>query len=217
MTSLARIREQPPGAIQDSGTVNRIEGAVFVVETETREWRARRATSCLLEPAPGDLVLITTLPRGQVYVLAVLAREEGAPGTLVSEGSLRIQVTHGELGLAASEGIHLVTRKGVSVLAAALRVRAADAQMVLDRLSHVGTYLRAQITRTKVVGQSLDTLVERVSQRVKRSYRIIEETDHVRADRIDYAAQSTLSLKAETAVISASHLAKVDGDQIHLG
>jgi hypothetical protein len=30
-------------------------------------------------------------------------------------------------------------------------------------------------------------------------------------------AQSTLSLKGETAVLSAEHLAKVDGDQIHLG
>ena len=60
-------------------------------------------------------------------------------------------------------------------------------------------------------------LLDRVSSRVKRSYRMVEECDHVRAEQIDYAAKKRLSLHGETALLTAQHLAKVEGDQIHLG
>ena len=47
--------------------------------------------------------------------------------------------------------------------------------------------------------------------------KIVEELDHVRAEQIDYAVEKRLSLHGENALITAQHLAKVEGDQIHLG
>jgi hypothetical protein len=202
---------------EDHGTVIRVEGSTFVVAAEGRERRARRATSCLLEPAVGDLVLLATLPHGQSYVLAVLEREEGAPASLVSEGDLHIKVKRGDLGLAAEGGVRVCAGKEASVVSAAVQLRAADGHVAIDRLTYFGTFLRASVQRAKVFGQSFDATLERVSQRAKRAYRFIEEAEHVRAERIDYAAKSALRLHGETVVVTAEHLAKVDGDQIHVG
>jgi hypothetical protein len=62
-----------------------------------------------------------------------------------------------------------------------------------------------------------DSLFERVSQRVKRSFRTVEDIDQVRANKIDYASESTLALRAENAVVHAEELMKVDASQIQLG
>jgi hypothetical protein len=52
---------------------------------------------------------------------------------------------------------------------------------------------------------------------VKRSYRFVEEADQVKAQRIDYAAEKSVCLRGENALVVAEELVKVDGGQIHLG
>src|SRR4051812_26455194 len=99
MSNLAKKQQPKRESTQDHGTVIRTEGQAFILETEAGEFRARRATSCLLEPLPGDLVLVATLSFGASYVLAVLEREEGAPGSLVVDGDLDITSRHGEISV----------------------------------------------------------------------------------------------------------------------
>jgi Protein of unknown function (DUF3540) len=217
MRNLARRQEHQQHVSEDVGTVARIDGADFVIETDAGELRARRATSCLLEPAPGDLVLVALVSRGSSYVLAVLEREAGAPGHIVADGDLNITLGRGSLGVAAQGDVRLVSGREVSVVSGGLRVNAVDGSVVLERLSFLGTFFQAEIERAKLLGKSLDTLLERVSQRVKRSYRVVEESDHVRAESIDYAAKTSMSLHAQNTLLTAEELVKLEGEQIHLG
>ncbi len=202
--------------VDEHGTITRAEGPLFVVETDTEERRARRATSCLLEPRAGDLVRITTLVNGQSYVLDILEREAQTGGRLVVDGPLQIH-SSSEIALVAPGAVQIVSAEKVSAVAPTIVVRAADGHVALDRLSYVGTFLRAKVEQAKVFGQTLESIVDRVSLRAKRSYRTIEETDQVRADRVDYAARSAISLKGATASLIGTELAKIDGDQIHVG
>lgn len=216
MRNLARKQAYDPEVSQTFGTVVQIEEATFVIATDTREIRARRATSCLLEPQPGDRVLVAEGDE-RAYVLAVLEREPGAPGSIVMDGDLDIRLREGRFGVAAPEGVSLTAGKEVSVVSGAVRVHAVDGSVALDRLSFVGTFVRAEIERAKVFAESLDTVLERLSQRVKRSYRVVAECDHLRAAQIDYAAEGRVSLHGENTLVTAENLAKVEGDQIHLG
>jgi hypothetical protein len=218
MRNLARKQQRDPEVSQTLGTVVRAEGGALVVETETREVRAKRAASCLLDPVPGDVVLVAAADHdGPAYVLAVLEREAGTPGDIVADGDLAIRLPSGSLSLVAADGVQIVSSKEVGVVSGAIRLNAVDGSVALERLSFVGKLLRAEIGKAKVFGETLDSVLERVSQRVKRSYRIVEEHDHVRAEQIDYAAKKRLGLHGETALITAETLAKVEGDQIHLG
>ena len=217
MRSLARKQEPRALVTQEFGTVVRADGAALVVETDAGELRAKRAKGCLLEPEAGDLVLIAVATDGRCYVLSVLEREDGAPGSIVADGDLNIKLPAGRLGVAAQDGIGLVSAKEVAVVSAGLSVNAVDGNVALQRLSFVGTLLRAEISKAKVFAGSLDSVLERLSQRVKRSYRIVEEADHVRAERIDYAAKGNLVIHSENAKITACHVVKIDADQIQVG
>ena len=182
----------------------------FVVESDTEVLEARRATSCLLEPIPGDLVLVAVV-EGQSfgYVLAVLERGSDAPATLVSEGDLNIRLKKGVLGVVAPEAVR--------VASGAFEVHAAEGQVAIGHLSFLTRILRGDLGKAKLIAETVDSVVERVLQKVKRSYRFVEECDHVRADQIDYMAKKTARLHGETTLLSAEQLAKVEADQIHLG
>ncbi|WP_437997654.1 DUF3540 domain-containing protein [Sorangium sp. So ce185] len=216
MQSVARTRHYERQAYGEHGAVLRFDGSAYIVETDDGEVRAKRATSCLLEPAAGDLVLLAAV-NGAHYVLAVLEREEGAPSRLVSEGDLQIRLQRGSLGLSAPDGVHVQSGKDLSMVASTFRVQAKEGHVALELFSFLSKMVRGEVDRAKLVGRSLDAHLERVMQRVKRSYRIVEEADHVRADRIDYAAKGNLAIHSENAKITASHLVKIDGDQIQVG
>ncbi len=216
MQSVARARHYERASYGEHGAVVRVDDSAYIVETEEGEVRARRATSCLLEPAAGDLVLLATVS-GAHYILAVLEREEGAPSRLVSDGDLQIRLQSGSLSLAAPDGVHLHSGKDLSMVASTFRVQAKEGHVALELFSFVSKMVRGEIDRAKLIGRSLDSQLERLLQRVKRSYRIVEEADHVRAERIDYAAKGNVALHGENAKITAAHLVKIDGDQIQVG
>ncbi|KYF54095.1 hypothetical protein BE04_21635 [Sorangium cellulosum] len=216
MQSVARTRQVERQTSGEHGAVLRFDGSAYIVETDDGEVRAKRATSCLLEPATGDLVLLAAV-NGARYILAVLEREEGAPSRLVSDGDLQIRLQSGALGLSAPDGVHVQSGKDLSMVASTFRVQAKEGHVALGLFSFVSKMVRGEVDRAKLVGRSLDAHLDRLMQRVKRSYRIVEEADHVRADRIDYAAKGNLAIHSENAKITASHLVKIDGDQIQVG
>ncbi|MDY7224857.1 DUF3540 domain-containing protein [Hyalangium rubrum] len=217
MRQLARVREQKE-AFQESGTVMETgDGGALTVRTESGMYGARRAFSCLVEPMVGDVVLLSGLPGGQCYVLAVLERESDAPARLVSEGNLEVRLPRGRFVVAAQEGVDLVSAQEVSVTAGGVRVHATEGNVVVRQLSVLGAFVRAEFDRIKVMAESCDSVFDRMLQRVKRSYRFVEEHDQVRAAQIDYVAQNNASLRGENTLITAKDLIKVDGEQIHLG
>ncbi len=102
---------------------------------------------------------------------AVLEREPGAAGRIVADGDLEVQLAAGKLTFAAQEGINLLAAKEVSVSTGALRVNAREGNLVLERLSLLGGVASAELAKIKVVAGSLDQVLDRFSQRVKRSFR----------------------------------------------
>lgn len=215
-TNLAK-KIDPTEVYQETATVVRLEGETVVVRAGTGEVRARRATSCLLSPEPADVVLLARTWGGKSWVLAVLEREGDAPRTLGCDGDLAIKLPAGKLSLVAQEGVELVSAGDVAVVSEGVRVNAVHGSVVVQTLGFLGSVLSAEVERVKLLAGTLDSVLTRFSQRVKRSYRVVEERDQVRADQIDHSAGTSISMHAPTAVITAEELVKMDGEQIHLG
>lgn len=216
MKNLAYKLENDPVS-QDVGRIVASEGAVLAVRTQAGEVQATRAVSCLIEPVVGDRVLIGGCRREGWYVLAILSREQGARAAVALDGDLEIRLPRGRFVVAAQEGVDLVSGGDVSVASGRIDVHAADGNVVLGRLTFLGSVVRAEVEKIKLFASHLDSVVERVAQKVKRSYRSVEETDQVRAERIDYVAEKSMSLHAENALVTAEELVKIDGEQIHVG
>jgi len=194
-------------------------GPELAVKGQGGRYRARRGVSCLVAPGLGDTVLVALAADGRCWVLAVLERpgRQDAKVELSVDGDLDIRSVTGRLGLAAAKGMSLVSGREVAVVSGRVEVNAVEGSVVVERLRLLGGLLQTEVDRVKTMAKSVDVVLERFSQRVKRSYRQVEELDQLRAERIDHAASGTMSLQADNALVTARKLAKIDGEQVHLG
>lgn len=204
-------------AVELAGYVLRAQDGFFFVEAEGEVHKARRAASCLLEPMPGDRVLIATIADGSAYLLAVLERAEGAPATLSVEGDCTLKVPTGKLSVTTAEGVGFVSAGEISMTSPSVAVTAAEGSFGLGRMTVVGKELFAEIAAAKTTFGALDVVAERVMQKVQRAYRFVEELDQLRAKRVDYTAEKSMRLHGENTVMTADGLCKVDGEHIHMG
>jgi len=98
-----------------------------------------------------------------------------------------------------------------------LHLRARKGSVAIDELGFFGRLLQAEVSKVALVAKEVDSVMDRLSQRAKRVFRFVEEIDQTRAGSVDLRAQNLLALRGENAVVSARVLAKIDGEQIHLG
>lgn len=202
----------------DEGTVVDVKDGVFTVRVGDFDCSARRAKSCLVAPAPGDTVLCSFGPQGRCFVLAVLEGAEGETRTrLEVEGDLDVVVGSGKLGLRGAKGVSVTSGDELSLVGRALSVSALEGTLFVQKLAYLGDRLKAEVEAIKTIGATRESIFERVSERVKRSFRTVEDIDQLKANKVDYAAETTLAMRAEHAVLHAEELIKVDGKQIQLG
>lgn len=206
-----------PEVRETYGTVESVAGAALVVRVGERSVKARRAVSCLVEPSAGDRVLVALSEES--FVLAVLVQgERRVPGvTLSVEGDVTLRSRGGKLAMVANEGVSLTSATKVEVSSPELEVRALKTSFFSASLSYIGRALDGEIDRIKVVAQTVDRTVDRVTERLKRSFRTIEEIEHVKAQELDLDVNGNLSVHSDNTIMSSEKLVKVDGEQIHLG
>ncbi|WP_437568524.1 DUF3540 domain-containing protein [Sorangium sp. So ce542] len=176
---------------------------------------ARRAKGCLVAPEPGDKVLCA-LDAEVVYVLSVL-EGEGATTRVDVEGALELTARRGRVSVRGAESVDVSGGKAVSITGPKLDVRAADGSVAIDKLGFFGRLVMAEVGKAVVAARELDSLADRVVQRARRVFRLVEEIDQTRAGTVDVRADGLLGLRGESAIVSARVLTKVDAAQIHLG
>ncbi|WDD91935.1 DUF3540 domain-containing protein [Burkholderia sp. FERM BP-3421] len=183
-------------------------GAVFVVEADGATLRARRAFSCLVEPREGDRVALSGADPRCAYVTAILSR----PG---AEG-VHIRVD-GDLVLEATRTVRVTSPDQLTLESGRVSLAAREASLRADEASLTGGVLRSRFGALRVVGKSLEMVLDHVAQACRSSFRTVETVEHLRAAHIDHAASSSLRLHAQHTLVTAEQLAKIDAGQIHLG
>ncbi len=172
------------------------EGEACLVLQDGRELAARRAFSCLVQPEPGDVVLVSAS-----YILAVLER----PGT----AAMRVALPDGAT-LAADGG-------RLNLVADTLVMKAETTQVAARTLGVAATQTDARLGRVSAIAEAIETIATRIIGRFRRSYRFVEEGEHLRARDIDQRASGHMALKGDTTTLQAGLVVKIDGAQIHMG
>ena len=215
MESAARqLRYREPGLTE--GIVTGCDGSIFQALVDGQAWPAKRAIACLLEPLAGDRVLLYTDVQSQGFILSILERRGTGPASISLEGDLEVK-TQGAFSVMGAKGVDISSGSDISLVSGGLKIKALIGDVVIEKLSFVGAFFEGHLQRVKLVAESLDTILDRLYQRLKRSYRIIEESDHVRAGSIDLRAEGTVHVRGENTVLTAQELVKIDGEQIHVG
>lgn len=201
-----RTAAAAPAAVWCTGTIERAApGAAAPRWTVTGEagarWQARRAESCLLEPAAGDRVACLRAGADDAWVLAVLEREAGQPRLLRSAGPTRLAVDGGALEVRAD-----------SFALAARQTRVASEQAEFS-----GAQITLIATRIKLIGSLLSSVFDRVQHFSRHYLRRTDGVHRVSATQIDCEAGQMLRLDAEQTLINGRSLVKTRGSQIHFG
>lgn len=200
----------------EEGRVLLTDGSRSVVRTNAGDVQALRAESCLVEPAPRDRVLLARSGQ-EAFILAVLVRDKVGPLRVTTDDAIEIVSRRGSVSLLGAADVQLVAGRTASVVAPELAVQAARASVHVDELSVVGKIASFSAEVLKTAAERVERTAGRLVERLGRSYRFIEETESVHAGEIDMRTESTLSLRAEHAVLLARKIVKVDGTQIHMG
>jgi Protein of unknown function (DUF3540) len=203
---------------QEFGEVIAIKPSCFRVLTSMGEFDATRAVGCLVEPEMGDRVLVVSEEDGESFILSVLSRQDTRTTNIsVAEGDLVMRATQGQVIIAGQTGVDVLTGGTANIAASAVEVRAARGKFAVLWLETLSETVKAELGRVKLAAEAFDSVLGRFSQRAKRSYRTVEEIDQVRANQIDYAAEGNARIKGENALLTATDVAKINGEQVHLG
>jgi hypothetical protein len=117
----------------------------------------------------------------------------------------------------AGDDVEVVTPKAVNLTSSELGIHTSRAKVFAAEILAVGTEVIGELANVKLKGTFLDKVFERVSERVQRSIRRVEEIDQLKAKQVDWTADETMSLRSDNMVATAKELVKVDGEQIHFG
>ena len=96
-------------------------------------------------------------------------------------------------------------------------MQADSAALCVGAVTAVGREAAWSFGRVRIVSDLIESFADRLLQFARWSQRTVEGIDQVRSGQIDYRAEQLMQLQAQNLVANASNLAKVDGDQIHLG
>lgn len=215
MTAIPNLHLSDASAGSVGEVVMRAHGG-FLVDCGAARMPASVAVSCLVVPEPGDLVMIGRTP-DRLFILSVLERRSGQPVRLLAQGDVEIGAVDGRLSLLGAKGVEITTPGTLGMTAGEVSVQGRRGRVTLQELAWVGRSLAAHVGRVRVVGEAIETLVDRLLSRAKRSYRFVEEGEHLRAGEIDHRASGNLHLRGQNAIVNAETIVKVDGGQIHLG
>lgn len=199
----------------ETGIVISREDDTFVVRTGQGVRTLRRAFSCLVEPAENDRVLYAT-EGATGNILAILDRPNGGAAVLSHAAGMELHAREGSVTLAARDAVR-VSSGEVNLTAGSLNATAAEAKLCIGDTELAGNRARATLRDAAIECENLETRANRLTQRVKRAFRFIEETEIVHAREILQRVKGLFTSRATTAVITAAEDMKVDGKRIHLG
>jgi Protein of unknown function (DUF3540) len=173
-------------------------------------WQAHaiQAASCLLEPATGDSVACLQVAPDQVWIVGILAREDGATNVLHLQGETELRVSQGALKLQADT---------LTTSSQHLHMASQTAEVAVDSAHVAGRQLKLTAGAIKLVGSLLSTTMERIQQFSKSYWRSTDGLDRVSATHIEMQAQQLMQLNAQHTLVSGEQLVKARGAQIHFG
>ena len=175
----------------------------------------RCAFSCLVVPRAGDIVSLVSR-QGRHYVTAIL--ERSGPGelelfsqraiTIRSAADVRVTATT-NLELDAGDQIRLRS----PLLEAVVGRLAAFAQAV--RVTTGEALLHSKLAR--LCSELIDVAAQRIGVSAEHSYRQIDVVEQIRCRQFDLRAAELANIRAQTVLVKAKDLAKVDAAQIQMG
>lgn len=199
-----------------TGTVTMTEKPSFLVEIGGCLQKAEKAVSCIIEPEVNDTVLTYKTSDGRCYILSILLRQSGNPANMPFENGVSINVNNGSIVL-ESPNMHFTAARRMSLSGAELKLRAQKGEAAIEKMRFSGVSLSTSWRTIKLAARNIDTVAERLIQKLKRSYRTVDEFEESKIGRLRILVNNRFFLKSKNTTVLADETVKLDGKKILLG
>jgi hypothetical protein len=195
-------------ALQPGRVLRKAEAGAIVL-TGGRELTSRCATSCLVAPEPGDLVLLATDP-AETFILAVLHRPGSAPAVLTATTpSDQLVVSAARLAFRAKDDIEITAPQTT--------IRSSRLTFAADALAFVAKLLTQTLGRWQSSAQNMDIVATDLATKAARRVSVIDEADVLQAGSVLQKIQSASVTQAEAVVIAVNEDLRLDGARVTVG
>jgi hypothetical protein len=188
----------------------------YMVMSEQGVFRASKAYSCLVQPLPGDKVLISS-SGNEHYVLAIIERLDTNNMTLAFPGDVKLEAKVGAINLISSEQISLTSASKTQLTSTEIGVTTAKMNIQATECSVIGDKALSRWREVNSFSQAMNLVTERLTQRIKNSFKTVEGLDQQTSLNFLQTIGKTLSIRSRDAVITARKDVKIDGERIHMG
>ena len=217
MLNLAE-KNKVPQLFLEYGRILERDDRSFLVTTSCGALKAEKAASCLLDPCPGDTVLIICDDSGTHFILAVLKRENATVGAdMVFDGPVKICVKNGGLDLSADHDLSIASRGALFLASDMIGVHADRGEAKIGELSLVSKILKTHIEYVKSVAVTVDEIYRKLTQRLENCFRFIKDQEEVQSGSSRYLAEDLMTMHAKNSLIVAEEHVTINAEKIHLG
>ena len=204
-----------PVALSYGQVTGRKDDCWFVLTDDGRVMGAQKADGCLLTPELHDLVLLAEDAGNDGFILNVLVKS-GGRSDVVLPGNGTIRAGDGDLALTA-DTITVSGQKSASFAAPEVSFTGVTGMASFLSFSFLAQTLEARIGKAATVIEALDTVCGRLTERLKTSFRWIENFEQTKAGRISTIVKERFAVRTRHASLLAEEEVTIDGRKIHLG
>ena len=199
------------------GTVQDVSGDEYAIKTCAGVFSASCAFSCVIRPEAGDRVICSRDEYSHCCILSIIERPTGNDASVSFPGNVNINAPHGSVTIAGDQGLQLTSAKSLNMIAGDLNVAAGKGIVNVADVMAIGNQFTGNISKIRIFADTIDSVAERLSQKLRNSFRMIEGVDQTRAGEVLTTVKNLFSLRSRQSAMLAKKDMKIDAERIHMG
>lgn len=161
---------------------------------------AQQAFGCPFTPIIDDLVMFVRCANRGVFIINILQRQHDQSAVIANKN-----------------GIELQSKQKIKISAHDINMTSSNTQVVSQQYSHTSQKLDIKSDTTQFYSRTVESVSERLVQKVKDSFKVIERLEQVSANDIIQNIKNAFIQRSRQVDISAKSDVKINGDRIHMG
>lgn len=176
---------------------------------------ARKAFSCLVDPAPDDTVLCCRDDTGKIYILAIVDRPDKGKMKLSFPSDVTLESLHGNLNMFSGKSVNM-SADNLNIFSKKTVHKSDAAYFSCDRVAADGSELQASFKTVRLVSNLINTMARQVIDKFRGYIRHTEDHDQVQAGQLTRRTDGLYSMDSKNTVMISKKETRIDGEKIYM-
>ena len=199
-----------------TGFVVSIIPGEIIINIQGEKIKAKKAFSCIVDPKPDDIVILTETENRTAYVLGIIERPGSQKMSVSFPSDTHIQINRGSLNINSSAGVTIAS-ENMNCFSKRVIHKSNEAVISYDNMTASGDELQASFKTVRLISNLINTMAKQVIDKFKGYIRSTDDNDMVKAGQMTRRADGLFSMDSENTIMDSRKSTKIDGKKIFMG